>query len=193
MIRKNSIERILKTSKLLKSASSDLQYHYENNISVIDNAFRPGSLKFFALIREAKKFKDTSIIKEADRHILDTDIGEFGEYQGKMVPLDFPFEEIEKSAAKYKGKEVTLNRPMRGGKKFYVYVKDPKTKNVKRIEFGDGGNLKVKINDPKARKSFAKRHKCHTKKDRTKPGYWACNIGRHWKRLGGKKNFNGYW
>ena len=32
----------------------------------------------------------------------------------------------------YKGKEVKLNYPMRGGtKKYYVYVKNPKTGNVK--------------------------------------------------------------
>jgi hypothetical protein len=53
--------------------------------------------------------------------------------------------------------------------------------------------LSVKINDPKARQAFAARHDCKNKKDRTKPSYWSCNIGRYWKQLGGAKNFSGYW
>ena len=96
--------------------------------------------------------------------------------------------------AEYKGKDVALNKPKRGGpKKFYVYVKNPKTGNVKKVNFGDSGNLSVKIKEPGARASFAARHKCSTKKDKTKPGYWSCNIGRYWKSLGGSRNFSGYW
>ena len=53
--------------------------------------------------------------------------------------------------------------------------------------------LNVKIDEPGARASFAARHKCAQKKDKTKPGYWSCNIGRYWKSLGGSSNFSGYW
>ncbi len=99
--------------------------------------------------------------------------------------------------AEYKGKDVQLNKPKRGGsKKFYVYVMDPKTKRVKKVSFGAAGggqNLAVKIRDPKARKAFAARQNCDQKKDKTKPGYWSCNIGRYWKSLGGGSNFSGYW
>jgi len=96
--------------------------------------------------------------------------------------------------AKHKGQDVQLNKPKRGGpKKFYVYVKDPKTKNIKKVNFGDSGNLTVKLNEPGARASFAARHKCAMKKDKMSPGYWSCNIGRYWKSLGGAKNFSGYW
>ena len=95
--------------------------------------------------------------------------------------------------AEYKGKKVQLNKPKRGGsKKFYVYVKNPKTGNVKKVSFGDTG-LSVKFKKPGARASFAARHKCAQKKDKTKPGYWSCNIGRYWKSLGGSSNFSGYW
>tara|TARA_B100000963_G_C22492348_1_gene609856 strand:- start:98 stop:886 length:789 start_codon:yes stop_codon:yes gene_type:complete len=95
--------------------------------------------------------------------------------------------------AEYKGKKVALNKPKRGGsKKFYVYVKNPKTGNVKKVSFGDN-NLSVKFKKPGARASFAARHKCAQKKDKTKAGYWSCNIGRYWKSLGGSKNFSGYW
>lgn len=95
--------------------------------------------------------------------------------------------------AEYRGKKVALNKPKRGGsKKFYVYVKNPKTGNVKKVSFGDTG-LSVKIKKKGARASFAARHKCAQKKDKTKAGYWSCNIGRYWKSLGGGSNFSGYW
>ena len=92
----------------------------------------------------------------------------------------------------YQGKKVALNKPKRGGsKKFYVYVKSKKG-NVKKVSFGDTG-LSVKFKKKGARASFAARHKCATKKDKTKAGYWSCNIGRYWKSLGGSANFSGYW
>ena len=94
--------------------------------------------------------------------------------------------------AEYQGKKVSLNKPKRGGsKKFYVYVKSKKG-NVKKVSFGDTG-LSVKLKQRGARASFAARHKCSTKKDKTKAGYWSCNIGRYWKSLGGGSNFSGYW
>ena len=99
--------------------------------------------------------------------------------------------------AKYQGKDVELGKPKRGGsKKFYVYVKDPKTKKVKKVSFGakDGGqNLRVKLNDPKARKAFADRQNCDQKNDKTKPGYWSCRLPRYAKLLGLKSNFSGFW
>ena len=94
--------------------------------------------------------------------------------------------------AEYRGKKVQLNKPKRGGsKKFYVYVKSKKG-NVKKVSFGDTG-LSVKLKQRGARASFAARHKCAQKKDKTKAGYWSCNIGRYWKSLGGGSNFSGYW
>ncbi len=78
--------------------------------------------------------------------------------------------------AKYKGRSVPLNKPMRGDvKKYRVYVKDPKTGNIKKINFGDP-NMKIKRDNLKRRKSFRARHKCDTAKDRTTPRYWSCKF-----------------
>ena len=88
-----------------------------------------------------------------------------------------------------------IGKPMRdtsGGKAYKVYVKDPKTKKVKTVRFGSGG-LRAKINDSKARAAFAARHKCSTKKDRTKAGYWSCRLPRYAKLLGLKSSFSGFW
>ena len=96
--------------------------------------------------------------------------------------------------AKYQGKEVKLNHPMRGGsKKYHVYVKNPKTGKVKKISFGDvHGGLTAKVSNPKARKAFAARHNCDMKKDKTKAGYWACRINKYGHLWGGK-TYPGFW
>jgi hypothetical protein len=90
--------------------------------------------------------------------------------------------------AEYKGRDVKLNKPKRGGsKKFYVYVMNPETKKVKKVSFGaksGGGDLAVKLKDPKARKAFADRHNCEEKNDKTKAGYWSCRLPRYAKSLG---------
>lgn len=78
--------------------------------------------------------------------------------------------------AKYKGRKVPLGKPMRGDvKKSKVFVKDPKTGNVKKVNFGDP-NMTIKKNNPARRKSFRARHKCSQKKDRTTAGYWSCRA-----------------
>jgi len=79
--------------------------------------------------------------------------------------------------AEYKGKTVKLNQVKRGGdKKFYVYVKDPKTGNIRKIQFGDSTGLSIKTKDPDRRKSFRARHKCDTAKDKTSARYWSCRM-----------------
>ena len=83
--------------------------------------------------------------------------------------------------AEYQGRKVKLNKPMQGDvKKFKVYVKDPKTKNVKKVNFGHGGSsvkgkaMKIRKNNPKARKSFRARHNCDNPGPKTKARYWSC-------------------
>lgn len=80
--------------------------------------------------------------------------------------------------AEYKGRKVKLGKPMRGDvKKYKVYVKDPKTGNVKKVNFGDP-NMEIRRDNPKARKSFRARHGCGTKRasNRTKAAYWSCKM-----------------
>ena len=80
--------------------------------------------------------------------------------------------------AKYKGRTVKLGKPFLtpdGPKKRAVYVRNPKTGNVKKVNFGDK-KLKIKKSNPKRRKSFRARHKCSQKNDRTTAGYWSCGA-----------------
>jgi hypothetical protein len=180
--------------------SESLKYHLENNKPITENIFRPGSEAFYQVIKEARQLFDEGKVElcEIDKEIYEsTEIGKFGYFNGELVPLDLPMENIEfVSEAEYKGKEVKLNHPMRnsgGGKKYYVYVKNPKTGNVKKISFGDvHGGLTAKVSNPKARKAFASRHNCDMKKDKTKAGYWACRINKYGHLWGGK-TYPGFW
>ena len=85
---------------------------------------------------------------------------------------DYVIEEAE-----YQGKKVELGKVKRGGsKKFYVYVKDPKTKNDKKVSFGDTTGLSIKTKDPKRRKAFRDRHNCDNPGPKTKARYWSCRM-----------------
>ena len=95
----------------------------------------------------------------------------FGLYEGKHVPLEEPMIEAPE-----------LNKPKRsaGPSKYVVYVKDPKTGNVKKVNFGHGGSsvkgkaMSIKKSNPKRRKSFRARHNCDNPGPRTKARYWSC-------------------
>ena len=308
--------------KSFSEFSKSLTYHLENKIPLSESVFRYGSQGHFDLINEARELQDSLDLSEADKEILATDIGRFGIYEGKEVPLDLPFlqerhvyhykywgvidpkgkvypseksdvahvdiflrlqeklsnkkigikygwtrwfvddvndmyveaenlpnESIEPvvksiislikfhkncntyyvdiqvkgkskthrfaedfsgiireltkykngtvkeelSEAEYHGKEVELGKPKRGGpKKYYVYVKN-NSGNIIKVSFGDTSGLKEKITDPAARKSFVARHQCHMKKDKTKPGYWACRLPYYAKSLGLSGGGNFFW
>ena len=137
-------------------------------------------------------------IKDAtDKKLFEnTDLGRFGLYEDQKVPLDLPLMEmVNEEELEEEKKQPALGKPHRGGsKKFYVYVKDPKTKRIKKVSFGmAGGGLRAKLNNPKARQAFSKRHNCPQKKDRTKASYWSCRLPRYAKLLGFKTTFSGYW
>jgi hypothetical protein len=88
--------------------------------------------------------------------------------------------------AKYQGREVALGKPMRGDvAKFKVYVRDPSTGNIKKVNFGHGGTsakragqktMRIKKSDPARRRSFRARHNCDNPGPRTKARYWSCRA-----------------
>ena len=189
------LKTVKKFSDFGFNPSENLKFHLEKKITILDNVFRPGSQAFYELLSESRKFID--LLSETDRELFEsTDIGEFAIYEGEMVPLDLPMENVEVLLeAKYKGREVELNKPTRssGPKKYKVYVKNPKTGNVKVVHFGDvKGGLTAKISDPKARKAFSSRMNCPSKKDKTKAGYWACRLNKFGHLFGGR-TYPGYW
>lgn len=260
--------------------SEGLKYHVNNKKPLYENVYRAGSKKYFDLWKEARALYEQGLIQvnDTDKELLtQTRVGEFGIYEGQIVPLDFPIAEGEEDVLNYdkyggvqggmgdvemsdivklnpyfhvlekiredwgvssdlyqavvieflnekfdlnkvkkilynydvledyfpsyelneakkkaKKKNPPLNKPKRGGaKKFYVYVKKPGG-GIKKVSFGQAG-MSAKINNPKARQAFAKRHKCAQKTDKTKASYWSCRLPRYAKLLGLKSNFAGYW
>jgi len=172
--------------------SDHLKYHLENKISLCENVFRIYSKAYFELINEARDLynKDLLAVNDDDAELLETNIGETVEYNGRVVYLDCP--RPIKSQINEEEKKGPLNKPMRtpgGPKKFKVYVKTPSGR-IKTVRFGDSksSGLSIKNSNPARAKSFRARHKCSEKRDRTKAGYWACNVARYAKSLGLKSN-----
>ena len=85
--------------------------------------------------------------------------------------------------AKYQGREVKLNKPMRGDvKKFKVYVRNKETGNVNKINFGQKG-MTIGRNNPKRRASFNARMGAVLDKVKGQktlsPAYWSIQA---WKK-----------
>ena len=246
-------------------ASPSLLFHQTHKKPLSECVFRIGSDAYIEFFAEARELFNEGVLKlnELDRDLIQrTDIGEYGIFKGKNVPLDIPFinedmgydlndllavksdlkkkgfnvkvgypteidpkiqiqhidgdiddlqstlnqmfgdnyrivfdtnQRMFEAKAKKKKKDPPLGKPKRGGSKaYYVYVRDPKTKRIKKVSFGSGG-LRAKINNPKARRAFAARHKCSQKNDRTKASYWSCRLPRYAKALGLGANKNTFW
>ena len=169
-----------------------LKYHLENKISLCENVFRIYSKAYFELINEVRDLynKDLIAVNDDDAELLETNIGETIEYNGRVIYLDCP--RPIKSQINEEEKKGPLNKPMRtpsGPKKFKVYVKTPNGR-IKTVRFGDSksSGLSIKNSNPARARSFRARHKCSEKKDRTKAGYWSCNVARYAKSLGLKSS-----
>lgn len=184
--------------KLLENVeiSSYLKYHLDKGLSLNESIFRTYSESYFDLINEVRKLYYDNLVElcDADAELVESDLGQKVVVEGREIYLDAPLE-IEEDLvmeAKHRGKNVTLNRPIRtpgGPKKYAVYVK-AKNGNIVKVTFGDP-NLRVRGRSKARRKSFAARHKCSQKKDRTTAGYWSCRS--HRIRSLGNKGRGKYW
>jgi hypothetical protein len=121
---------------------------------------------------------------DAERMSLEQFVDKYGDeewirdfYNNIMGDLD---------EAKNQGREVQLNKPMAGDvKKSKVYVRDPATGNIKKVNFGHGGKtakrlgqktMKIKKSNPARRKNFRARHNCDNPGPKTKARYWSCRA-----------------
>lgn len=129
-------------------------------------------------IRGFMKHNPEALHKDEEEEDV-TDSGTLEE--GSHVCMGCVLEQIQKTSnllleAEYRGRKVPLGKPMRGDvKKFKVYVKDPKTGNVKKVNFGDP-NMRIKKSNPARRKSFRARHNCDNPGPRTKARFWSCRA-----------------
>ena len=190
-------EEIMTTKNNSYNLSEGLKYHLKHRTGVDKNIHRPGSKEFFRLFREVRALSKAGLynLNEVEEELINnSDIGEYGYYEGKKVPLDYPSlidDDIDE--AKYKGRKVKLGKKGArriGGGRARVYVRDPKTGKIKKVEFGS--SLPDAMGDSKKakqrRKSFGDRHRCADKKDKTKPDYWSCRLTKLFGR-----NIPGWW
>ena len=113
------------------SISEHLQYHLDQGVCIAESIFRPGSESHISLLSESRNLylsgnltvdPVTALLFEA------TDLGMIAEFEGVMVPLDMPLEILDE--AEYRGRNVKLGYPKRGGsKKFYVYVRNSRNES----------------------------------------------------------------
>jgi len=177
---------------VVKTKEGNQSYH-ESDLQVLNKEGKKVPLDFpmeEAIEKNKQYYKNIIFLDKkglAKKQFSDEDI----QKAKKMLSQgEFKLDEAKNE----KKKDPPIGKPKRGGsKKFYVYVRDPKTKKIKKVSFGGTTGLSVKINDPKARQAFAKRHNCAQKNDRTKPSYWSCRLPRYAKLLGLKSNFTGFW
>ena len=156
-----------------------------------------------------KKAKMENIEAEDDtefsvslKHLLKKHVSKGGEVdkkktEGELDEIEMTIQEVfdidvideNITEAKYKGKTVPLNKPMRGDvKKFKVYVNTGKKNadgsiKVKKVNFGHGGTsakalgqktMKIRKSNPKRRKAFRARHRCDNPGPKTMARYWSC-------------------
>jgi hypothetical protein len=180
----------MKTFKQYVNVSEAIAYHLAEDVPFAENVYRMHSDGFYKFFTEARRLYaegHLEVYNTFDIELLESDIGEFGEYEGEMVPLDAPFAEYELDE---EDEKQPIGKPMRGGpKKFYVFVRKPDG-GVKKVTFGDKGGsstgqtLTAKFTNPEARKSFVARHKCSQQTDRTSAAYWSCRLPHYAKALG---------
>ena len=73
--------------------SEGLKYHMDNNMPLTEHVYRAGSQKYFELWAEARALYTRGILEVTDNDLevlTETDLGHFGMFEGKKVPLDFP-------------------------------------------------------------------------------------------------------
>jgi hypothetical protein len=102
-----------------------------------------------------------------------------GQPWGPYEHVEFAGDDLDESIdeAKYHGREVSLGKKMSGDvKKYKVYVRNPKTGNIKKVNFGDP-NMRIHKSNPARRRSFRARHHCDNPGPRTSANYWSC---RNW-------------
>jgi len=120
-------------------------------------------------MKEKNNKKVPNCVSMEEYDILDEEISDFINELKKCINESKDILE----EAKYQGRTVSLNKPMRGdSKKFKVYVKNQKGKVVK-VNFGQKG-MNIKKNNPVRRKAYRARMHCDSPGPKWKANYWSC-------------------
>jgi hypothetical protein len=78
--------------------TENMKYHVKNKLAITENTFRYGSQAFLDLWAEARYLYSRNAIHVNDDDkeiIIETNLGDYGMYEGQKVPLDMPMLENE--------------------------------------------------------------------------------------------------
>ena len=78
--------------------TENMKYHVKNKLAITENTFRYGSQAFLDLWAEARYLYSRNAIhvNNDDKEIItETNLGDYGIYEGQKVPLDMPLLEVE--------------------------------------------------------------------------------------------------
>jgi len=157
--------------------SEGLEFHIRNNKPLVESVYKIGSDSFNNLLEESRDLYMNGDLDLSDDDLIFIMENEYGPIEITNYVIGDILNEAE-----YQGRKVQLGKIMQGDiKKFKVYVKNDKGKDVK-VNFGFGGKsakgkrMVIKKNNPKRRKSFRARMNCDTPGPRWKPRYWACRT-----------------
>ena len=84
------VNRIKSFSEYIGSSnlSESLRYHVDNNISITESIYRPGSQAHLEVLNEARNLYKSGLLKlgQSDAYLFDTtDLGETAIYEGEVV------------------------------------------------------------------------------------------------------------
>ena len=171
-------------AELREDIDDDYEMEDQSGMIQLDKSLADAPVKPVANMEEGQMKRQ--MMDDAERMTLEQFTDLYGNDEWVIEFWKDFNEDNEVDEAKYQGREVPLGKPMRGDvKKFKVYVRDPKTGNVKKVNFGHGGTsakragqktMKIKKSDPARRKSFRARHNCANPGPRTKARYWSCRA-----------------
>jgi hypothetical protein len=167
-------------AELTEDTNDDYKMEDQSGMIQFDKSLADAPVKPVANMEEGQ-MKEL-MWRDAEQMTLEQFVDKYGDedwvrefYNNIMGDLD---------EAKYQGREVALNKPTAGDvKKFKVYVKDPATGNIKKVNFGHGGKtakrlgqktMRIRKSNPAARKNFRARHNCANPGPKTKARYWSC-------------------
>ena len=171
-------ESIFPSSQLLESEQGASVYHIPLEVQLTDEQADEYAQRLSTyMFEQGFADFDIEVSTDSEEEIAEETYNgnDFFEEYGVM----WFNEDDELDEAEYQGRKVKLSKPIRssnGPKKFHVFVKDPKTKNVKKVNFGDP-NMEIKRDSPERKRSFRARHNCDNPGPRTSARFWSC---RNW-------------
>lgn len=173
--------KITKAEDYISSATDYMQSQMNEELGPENDIGTPALTKKLLKLTPGQLVKESGgpvVYKSGAGHVEKYSDNSFAVYKNGTKKTFYTTLDAAKKALTEEEKK-NLNKPFLtpgGPKKRSVYVKDPSTGNVKKVNFGDTTGLTIKTSDPDRRRNFRARHNCDTPGPKTKARYWSCKA-----------------